>query len=297
MKRNHPPDPSRCGRSHRLFTCTHIRVINASDVTDLVTQTHLSESSSPSCKHPHTQPKHPSKNTQLSPTHTLTHRTDMQPCNLHDSEHVCNYTACVRRSTLKHQRQLLQLSPPRTRAWMSICHVFIFPIPKLFSLCDSILAHVFSYNPVGCTREEKRTRKQDFNAQKSRVLSPDRQHGTIKCASIWIILAVGVQMLISAPCYYPGLFADLHHDNHCGADWKARLALWTTAGDVDFGAQVFYQTKTASSALRRANEDTVIVGIQLNVDEKPDLLSVSAHLSTRTRLYKGSGDREHCLFY
>lgn len=172
MKRNHPPDPSRCGRSHRLFTCTHIGVINASDVTDLVTHTRLSKSSSPSCKHPHTQPKHRSKNTQLSPTHTLTHRTDMQPCNLHDSEHVCNYTACVRRSTLKHQRQLLQLSPPRTRAWMSICHVFIFPIPKLFSLCDSILAHVFSYNPVGCTREEKRTRKQDFNAQKSRVLSP-----------------------------------------------------------------------------------------------------------------------------
>lgn len=104
-------------------------------------------------------------------------------------------------------------------------------------------------------------------------------------------------MLISAPCYYPGLFADLHHDNHCNADWKARLALWTMAGDVDFGARVFYQTKTASSAQRRANEDTVIVGIQLNVDEKPDLLSVSAHLSTRTWLYKGSEDREHHLFY
>lgn len=104
-------------------------------------------------------------------------------------------------------------------------------------------------------------------------------------------------MLISAPCYYPGLFADLHHDNHRGTDWKARLALWTTAGDVDFGAHVFYQTKTASSAQRRANEDTVIVGIQLNVDEKPDLLSVSAHLSTRTWLYKGSEDREHHLFY
>lgn len=82
-------------------------------------------------------------------------------------------------------------------------------------------------------------------------------------------------MLISAPCYYPGLFADLHHDNHRGTDWKARLALWTTAGDVDFGAQVFYQTKTASSAQRRANEDTVIVGIQLNVVQNPDLLSVS----------------------
>lgn len=104
-------------------------------------------------------------------------------------------------------------------------------------------------------------------------------------------------MLISAPCYYPGLFADLHHDNHCGADWKARLALWTTAGDVDFGARVFYQTKTASSAQHRANEDTVIVGIQPNVDEKPDLLSVSAHLSTRTRLYELSEDRESRLFY
>lgn len=81
----------------------------------------------------------------------------MQPRNLHDSEHVCNYTACVRGGTLKHLRQLLQLSPRRTRAWMSICHVFIFPVPKLFSLYDSILTHVFSYIPGGCTKRANET--------------------------------------------------------------------------------------------------------------------------------------------